>query len=209
MGSGRGGTIIPSWTSHPTTRNTDSSFPANSKSPPWDRLEADCATGASSEADYRAAGEYGERFLRDSQCRSADKFKPVYARFVIPDDWNYLVGDGVSGSPKNPLAPSDMDPAIPTPLAALALCAAGTCWGVLRPPAWSRACHRVGANLISLVLLGRRFTLNPVVIFVSLMFWTWLWGVPGALLSVPILVSIKVICDRVPPLSAVSELLTK
>ena len=41
------------------------------------------------------------------------------------------------------------------------------------------------------MLLGRRFTLNPVVIFVSLIFWTWLWGVPGALLSVPILVSIK------------------
>jgi predicted PurR-regulated permease PerM len=57
-------------------------------------------------------------------------------------------------------------------------------------------------------LLGRRFTLNPVVIFVSLIFWTWLWGVPGALLSVPILVSIKVVCDRVPSMSHVSELLT-
>ena len=50
---------------------------------------------------------------------------------------------------------------------------------------------------------------NPVVIFVSLIFWTWLWGVPGALLSVPILVSIKVVCDRVPVLSSVSELLTR
>ncbi len=58
------------------------------------------------------------------------------------------------------------------------------------------------------MLLGRRFTLNPVVIFVSLIFWTWLWGVPGALLSVPVLVSVKVVCDRVPSLSAVSELLT-
>jgi len=41
-----------------------------------------------------------------------------------------------------------------------------------------------------------------------LMFWTWLWGVPGALLSVPFLVSVKVICDHVPALSHVSELLT-
>ena len=56
-------------------------------------------------------------------------------------------------------------------------------------------------------MLGRRFTLNPVVIFVSLIFWTWLWGVPGALLSVPILVSIKVVCDRVAALANVSELL--
>jgi predicted PurR-regulated permease PerM len=64
------------------------------------------------------------------------------------------------------------------------------------------------ANLITPVLLGRRFTLNPVVIFVSLIFWTWLWGVPGALLSVPILVSIAVVCDRIPALSPVSEVLT-
>jgi len=57
------------------------------------------------------------------------------------------------------------------------------------------------------LLLGRRFTLNPVVIFVSLIFWTWLWGVPGALLSVPILVSVKVICDHVPSLASINELL--
>ena len=44
--------------------------------------------------------------------------------------------------------------------------------------------------------------------FCSLIFWIWLWGVPGALLSVPILVSIKVISDRVPAMSPVSELLT-
>ena len=79
----------------------------------------------------------------------------------------------------------------------------------LLPPAWYLALHLLEANLITPVLLGRRFTLNPVVIFVSLIFWTWLWGVSGALLSVPILVSIKVICDRVPRLSSVSEILTK
>ena len=78
----------------------------------------------------------------------------------------------------------------------------------LLPPAWYLLLHLLEANLITPVVLGRRFTLNPVVIFVSLIFWTWLWGVPGALLSVPILVSIKVVCDHVPTLSAVSELLT-
>jgi predicted PurR-regulated permease PerM len=62
--------------------------------------------------------------------------------------------------------------------------------------------------LITPVLLGRRFTLNPVVIFVSLIFWTWLPGVPGALLSVPILISIKVVCDHVPNLSSIGQLLT-
>ena len=79
----------------------------------------------------------------------------------------------------------------------------------LLPPGWYLLLHLLEANLVTPVLLGRRFTLNPVVIFISLIFWTWLWGVPGALLSVPILVSIKVICDHLPKLSPVSELLTR
>jgi predicted PurR-regulated permease PerM len=83
-----------------------------------------------------------------------------------------------------------------------------TLWKGILPPAWYLLLHLLEANLITPVLLGRRFTLNPVVIFVSLIFWTWLWGVPGALLSVPLLVSIKVVCDRVPALANVSELLT-
>ena len=79
----------------------------------------------------------------------------------------------------------------------------------LLPAAWYLGLHLLEANLITPVLLGRRFTLNPVLVFVSLMFWTWLWGVPGALLSVPILVSAKLVCDRFPTLSAVSALLTR
>jgi predicted PurR-regulated permease PerM len=94
-------------------------------------------------------------------------------------------------------------------LAALGLLTFDTVWQALLPPGWYLLLHTFEANLITPVLLGRRFTLNPVVIFVSLIFWSWLWGVPGALLSVPILVSIKVICDRVPTLSSVSELLTR
>jgi predicted PurR-regulated permease PerM len=82
-------------------------------------------------------------------------------------------------------------------------------WQALFPPLWYLLLHLLESNLITPVLLGRRFTLNPVAIFVSLIFWTWLWGVPGALLSLPILVSIKVISDRVPKLSPVSELLSR
>jgi predicted PurR-regulated permease PerM len=92
-------------------------------------------------------------------------------------------------------------------LATVGLLTFDTLWKGLLPPAWYLLLHLLEANFITPILLGRRFTLNPVVIFVSLIFWTWLWGVPGALLSVPILVSIKVVCDRVPPLSSVSELL--
>jgi predicted PurR-regulated permease PerM len=94
-------------------------------------------------------------------------------------------------------------------LAAVGLLTFDTLWKALLPPAWYLLLHVLEANFITPVLLGRRFTLNPVVIFVSLIFWTWLWGVPGALLSVPILVSIKVVSDRVPAMSSVSELLSR
>ncbi len=93
-------------------------------------------------------------------------------------------------------------------LGAVGLLTFDTLWQAVLPPAWYLLLHGLEANLITPVLLGRRFTLNPVVIFVSLIFWTWLWGMPGALLSVPILVSIKVVCDRVATLSPVSEILT-
>ena len=82
-------------------------------------------------------------------------------------------------------------------------------WRALLPPAWYLLLHLLETNIVTPVLLGRRFTLNPVVIFVSLIFWTWLWGVPGALLSLPILVSIKVISDHIPALSSVSEVLSR
>jgi predicted PurR-regulated permease PerM len=93
-------------------------------------------------------------------------------------------------------------------LAIVGLLTFDSLWKGLFPPAWYLLLHLLESNFITPVLLGRRFTLNPVVIFVSLIFWTWLWGVPGALLSVPILVSIKVICERLPSMSHVSELLT-
>jgi predicted PurR-regulated permease PerM len=93
-------------------------------------------------------------------------------------------------------------------LATVGLLTFDTLWTGLLPPAWYLLLHLLEANFITPMLLGRRFALNPVVIFVSLIFWTWLWGVPGALLSVPILMSIKIICDRVPAMSHVSELLT-
>jgi predicted PurR-regulated permease PerM len=94
-------------------------------------------------------------------------------------------------------------------LATVGLLTFDTPWRGLLPPGWYVLLHLLEVNLITPFLLGRRFTLNPVVIFVSLIFWVWLWGVPGALLSVPILVSIKVVCDRVPSMSHVSELLAR
>ena len=94
-------------------------------------------------------------------------------------------------------------------LTAVGLLTFDTLWQAVLPPAWYLLLHVLEANLITPILLGRRFTLNPVVIFVSLIFWTWLWGIPGALLSVPILVSIKVVCGRVAATSPVNELFSR
>jgi hypothetical protein len=51
-------------------------------------------------------------------------------------------------------------------------------------------------------LLARRFTINPVLVILSLVFWYWMWGVPGAILSTPMLAITKIICDRIRPLMA-------
>jgi predicted PurR-regulated permease PerM len=68
--------------------------------------------------------------------------------------------------------------------------------------------HGVEANLVTPVILGRRLTLNPLVIFISLMFWTWLWGIPGALLSIPMLMMAKILCDHFKPLAPVGEFMS-
>jgi predicted PurR-regulated permease PerM len=56
-------------------------------------------------------------------------------------------------------------------------------------------------------ILGKRLTLNPVVVFTGLMFWGWLWGMLGALLAVPILATFKIFCDHIEPLAPIGEFL--
>lgn len=75
------------------------------------------------------------------------------------------------------------------------------------PPLAYLAVHALEANFLTPHLLGRRLPLSPVVIFVSFLFWWWLWGVAGAILAVPIMVTIKIACDRSEGLTEVGELL--
>ena len=57
------------------------------------------------------------------------------------------------------------------------------------------------------MLLARRFTLSPVKVISSLMFWDWLWGIPGALLSTPLLAVTKIVCDHIEVLTPLGPLL--
>jgi len=61
--------------------------------------------------------------------------------------------------------------------------------------------------LLTPTLMGRAAQMNPVAIFIGLLFWSWVWGVWGTILAVPIMMTAKAICDRVDDLQPVGELL--
>ena len=67
--------------------------------------------------------------------------------------------------------------------------------------------HIMEGETITPMLLARRFTLNPLLVIATLMFWDWLWGVPGALLAVPLLAVFKILCDNIEVLTPVGHIL--
>jgi predicted PurR-regulated permease PerM len=80
-------------------------------------------------------------------------------------------------------------------------------WWALLPPALYFGLHLLEGETLTPMLLARRFTLNPVLVILSLVFWFWMWGVPGAILAVPLLAILKIICDRLRPLKALGHFL--
>jgi predicted PurR-regulated permease PerM len=80
-------------------------------------------------------------------------------------------------------------------------------WWALLPPAIYLGIHLVEGETLTPILLARRFTLNPVLIILSLVFWFWMWGVLGAILAVPMLAILKIISDRLRPLKALGHFL--
>ncbi len=81
-------------------------------------------------------------------------------------------------------------------------------WREVLPAIVYLCLHGVESNLITPMIVGRRLTLNPLVIFISLMFWTWLWGIPGALLSIPLVMMLRIFCDHFKPLAPIGEFLS-
>jgi predicted PurR-regulated permease PerM len=66
----------------------------------------------------------------------------------------------------------------------------------------------IQSQLVTPMVLGARFSMNPVVIFVWLIFWGWLWGIVGALIAVPMLTIVKIFCDHIEPLQSLGEFLS-
>jgi len=62
--------------------------------------------------------------------------------------------------------------------------------------------------LITPWLVGRRLAMNTVAVFLTVVLWGWLWGIPGALVAVPFLVVFKVICENFEPLRTIGNFLS-
>jgi predicted PurR-regulated permease PerM len=80
---------------------------------------------------------------------------------------------------------------------------------MLLPPLYYLVLASVEGNIITPLILGRTTELDPLAIFVWLLFWGWLWGVPGAIVAVPLLMLIKLTCEKSAVLAPVAALLSR
>lgn len=62
-------------------------------------------------------------------------------------------------------------------------------------------------QLVTPSIVGKRMSLGPVTVFLSVVFWGWLWGAAGALMAVPLMTCLRVICDNVPGLGSIALLM--
>lgn len=68
--------------------------------------------------------------------------------------------------------------------------------------------QNVMGNVVEPRLMAERLNLSPLLILVSLIFWGWLWGVWGMLLSVPLTATVKIVFDNIDPLRPVAVLMS-
>jgi predicted PurR-regulated permease PerM len=61
--------------------------------------------------------------------------------------------------------------------------------------------------LLTPTLLSRTANMNQVAVFIGLIFWSWIWGVWGMLLAVPMLMVVKAVCDHIEDLQPVGQFL--
>ncbi len=90
---------------------------------------------------------------------------------------------------------------------AVGIVTAGFTWIAILPACLYFGIHIAEGEIITPMLLASRFTINPVAVMLSLIFWYWMWGVAGAILAVPMLAIMKIIFDRLRPFRAFGHLL--
>jgi predicted PurR-regulated permease PerM len=62
-------------------------------------------------------------------------------------------------------------------------------------------------NLVEPRIMGKGLGLSPLLVFFSLLFWGWLWGIPGMILAVPLTAVVRIVCQNVPALKPVAVLM--
>lgn len=80
-------------------------------------------------------------------------------------------------------------------------------WAAFLPAVLYLLIHLAEGETITPLLLARRFTVNPVLIVLSVVFWYWLWGIVGGVLATPMLAILKIVCDRIERLKPVGHLI--
>ena len=64
------------------------------------------------------------------------------------------------------------------------------------PPALFLGLHFVESNFVSPLIMGHRLRISPVFVFLSVLFWSWLWGIAGAFIAVPVLLALRAVSQR-------------
>ena len=90
----------------------------------------------------------------------------------------------------------------------VALVSLPTVTAAILPPLAYFALNTVEGQFVSPTVVGRRLRINTVAVFVAVAFWSFLWSIPGALMAVPILVFLKVLCDNVEGLHGLGRFLS-
>ena len=63
-------------------------------------------------------------------------------------------------------------------------------------------------SVLEPVLMGKSFSINVITILIMLMFWGYLWGIPGLIMSIPITVFLKIILEQFPRTRVIAGLMS-
>jgi predicted PurR-regulated permease PerM len=56
--------------------------------------------------------------------------------------------------------------------------------------------------------MGKSFSINIIAVLIMLMFWGFLWGIPGLIMAIPITVFLKIIFEQFPSTKNISDLMS-
>ncbi len=93
-------------------------------------------------------------------------------------------------------------------IAIVALLSFNTLGQAIVPPILYLGLHIAEGQFLTPIIIGRRLELNSVAILIALALWSWMWGIVGAVIAVPLLVCVKVFCDHFESLNAFGEFLS-